>query len=402
MPLTSLEGRRVLELGGYLAAPFAGNLLASLGADVIKVESLDGDPTRTMVRGGPGGTFIAYSHGKRSICVDLASAGGHAVFRRLLGTADIVVHNLSPASTRKLKVSEADCLRENPRLVYCHIKGYGSGPREDDVASNPIVEAATGVMFGNLVDGRPTRLGPSYQDMFAGSNAVIGILSELISRANGEAESAIEVGLYETALHVAARDLVSAGLDRQVEKGVATHGEYVHPGYGAYETADGRWLYLLMLSDSHWARFCAAMQLEAAADATLATLGQRQANGPRVEAIVKGAVARLTFDEVGARLRAAGVGYTEVRRAAEVLDDAQAREQGKILQMRYLGRDYEVPDFPIRGPAPWAVPRSNPPLLGEHTLEILESLGYSVAECDALRAQQAIRGSTTPSDRAGT
>ena len=112
-------------------------------------------------------------------------------------------------------------------------------------------------------------------------------------------------------------------------------------------------------------------------------------------------MARFTFEEIGARLTAAGVGYTEVRRAAEVLEDAQAREQGKLLQVRYLGHDYEVPDFPVQGPASGGAPRADPPLLGEHTMEVLESLGYSAEECATLMAQQAIRGLTTTSNSAG-
>ena len=395
MTLSSLAGRRVLELGGYLAAPFACNVLQGLGADVIKVESMTGDPTRTAVRGGPGGIFIAYSHGKRSLCIDLASAAGHEVFRRLLTTADIVVHDLSPASTRKLKVTEEDCLRENPHLIYCHIKGYGPGPRADDVASNPIVEAATGVMFGNQVNGRPTRLGPSYHDMFAGFNAVVGILSELISRADGKSGAALEIGLYETALHVAARDLVTVGLDLQAEKGTTTHGEYAHPGYGAYETADGRWLYLLLLSDNHWAKFCSALQLPEAADPSLATRSQRQSRGAQVEAVVNRAIRLFAFAEMATRLNAAAVGFTEVKRPAEVLDDVQAREEGKLVDVRYLGHEYQVPAFPINAKSS-ASKRSDPPLLAQHTREILASLGYSAAEYATLIAQRAIPDTACP------
>ena len=210
-----LKGHRVLELGGYLASPFAGNMLGHLGAEVIKVEPRAGDPTRVMRGGTPGGTFIAYSAGKKSICIDLGTDGGQRVFEKLLATADIVLHNFSPGGARRFRATREDCHRINPRIVHCHITGYGPGPRQDELASNPVVEAATGVMYANRIDGRPSRMGPSYHDMFAGMQAVIGILSALAGDDDGERDRFLQVGLYETGLYIAARDLVALQADNQ-------------------------------------------------------------------------------------------------------------------------------------------------------------------------------------------
>ncbi len=370
-----LAGKRVLELGGYLAAPYAGNLLSQLGAEVIKLEPPLGDPTRTMVKGGPGGTFIAYSHGKRSLCLDLSNEAGKAVLRKLMPTVDIVVHNLSPQSMRKLGVDAATFHSANPRLVYCHIKGYGVGPREEEIASNPIIEAATGAMYANMVGGRPTRLGPSYQDMFAGMNAVIGILGAIVT---GRDRPIVEIGLYETGLHVAARDLVAA---ESAKAGRGSHyGEFAHPGYGAYRTRDERWMYLLLLSDVHWSKFSEMANLPEGSDPTLRTRGQRQAQGARVEAAVQAAVAAMSYDELAARMQAAGLGFTEVLAQENVLDDVQARQPGKVSQVGYMGNNYQVAGFPLsQAPA-----KSTAPLLGEQSVEIAMSLGYSRAECEAM------------------
>src|ERR1700751_754264 len=108
-----LAGRRVIELGTMLAAPFAAHILSQLGAEVIKVEPPSGDPTRSLVRGGPSGTFIAYSHGKKSVCIDLSKPEGQAAFYKLLATADALVHNLSPKATRKLGLTRSDCAAMN-------------------------------------------------------------------------------------------------------------------------------------------------------------------------------------------------------------------------------------------------------------------------------------------------
>ena len=126
-----------------IAAPFATHILANLGAEVIKVEPPSGDTTRALIRGGPSGTIVAYSHSKKAICLDLTTDGGKDVFRKLVATAVVVIHNLAPAAARKLGVTAEDCSAVNPALIHVHIKGYTHGPQADDLMTNPIAEAAT-------------------------------------------------------------------------------------------------------------------------------------------------------------------------------------------------------------------------------------------------------------------
>jgi crotonobetainyl-CoA:carnitine CoA-transferase CaiB-like acyl-CoA transferase len=369
-----LAGRRIIELGTMLAAPFAAHILSQLGAEIIKVEPPQGDPTRGLVRGGPSGTFIAYSHGKKSVCIDLSMPDGQAAFRKLLSTADALVHNLSPKAARKLKLTRDDCAAVNPQLIYCHIRGYGPGPQEDDLASNPVAEASTGVMEANRVEGRPSRLGPSYHDQFAGAYAVIGLLASMLQQQQGRAAGDVEVGLYETGLHVAARDLVGVQLKTQLlgRPEREPHGEFSMPGYGAYRTADERWIYLLMLNDSHWLKFCQAMQLPL--DDSLTTLRQRKKARDKVEALVKSAVATHTFDAVATRLKATGLGFAEVLPLERVLEAPQARHPGKLRQVSFRGLEFEVPELP-RLHADESLPTQPPPELGEHTAAVLESAG---------------------------
>lgn len=389
-----LAGRTVVELGTMLAAPFAGHMLAQLGAEVIKVEPPGGDLTRTMLRGGPSGTFIAYSRGKKSICIDLKNAQGQGVLERLLSNADIVVHNLAPASARRLKVTYEDCVRARADIVYCHIQGYGPGPREDDLASNPVIEASTGVMHSHRIDGRPTRLGPSYHDQFAGAYAIIGILAALASKSGDANARRVEVGLYETGLHVAARDLVGEQLKAQL--GVRSSGdgggEFSLPGYGAYETADGRWIYLVMLSDGHWNKFCEALSLPQAHDHALATVRQRKKQRAQVEAIVGAAVRALPFETAAARLQAAGVGFTEVKALADVIEEPQAQQPGKLEPVAFGGLQFSVPNLPLPHQLDGREADLPPPLLGEHTLEIMRSLGYDESQSAALMAGGAVLG----------
>jgi crotonobetainyl-CoA:carnitine CoA-transferase CaiB-like acyl-CoA transferase len=368
-----------------LAAPFAAHILSQLGAEIIKVEPPTGDPTRSLVRGGPSGTFIAYSHGKKSVCMDLSKGDGQAAFRALLKTADALVHNLSPKAARKLKLTRADCEATNPRLVYCHIRGYGTGPLQEELASNPVAEASTGVMEANRVNGRPSRLGPSYHDQFAGAYAVIGMLAAMLQLKEGKEAAPVEIGLYETALHVASRDLVGVQLKTQLlgKPEREPHGEFSMPGYGAYQTADERWIYLLMLNDAHWLKFCEAMEIPS--DESLATLRQRKKAREQIERLVKAGVAARSFDQAAARLRGAGVGFTEVLPLERVLDAPQARQPGKLRPVGFRGFEFAVPEFPrthANDDAGGRAPR--PPDLGEHTAAVLKSAGIDQAEYEAL------------------
>ncbi|CAN7664057.1 CoA transferase [Phenylobacterium sp. LjRoot225] len=384
-----LAGRRVIELGTMVAAPFATHILSQLGAEVIKVEPPTGDTTRALVRGGPSGTFIAYNHGKKSLSIALDTPEGRDVFRRLVASADIVIHNLSPSATRKLQITADDLAAVNPRLIYCHIRGYAAGPQHDDLATNPVAEASTGVMDDHRIDGRPSRLGPSYHDQFAGAYGVIRILATLLQPAPTAEERRIEIGLYETGLHVAARDLAGVQLKMQLlgrpEK--EGGGEFSMPGYGAYQVNDGRWLYLLVLTDAHWQKLATALGMPEADDPALAKLRERKKQRERVEAAVRAAVGKLGFDEAAERLRAAGVGFSEVLPLERVLAAPQARQPGKLRDLDYRGLHFEAPEFPGQAECSPGLP---PPELGEHTVELLRGLGFDERACAALVEQRAV------------
>ncbi|MDG2005407.1 MAG: CaiB/BaiF CoA-transferase family protein [Novosphingobium sp.] len=384
-----LSGRRVIELGTMVAAPYATHILSQLGAEVIKIEPPRGDTTRSLVRGGPSGTIIAYSHSKRTLCLDLTSEGGKQVFLKLVASADVVIHNLSPSAARKLGVTFEDCDAVNPKIIHCHIKGYGPGPQADDLATNPVAEAATGVMDDHRVNGRPSRLGPSYHDQFAGTFAVIRTQAVMLDPAPTAEDRQIEIGLYETGLHLAARDLAGVQLKTQLlgrpEKEAG--GEFAMPGYGAYETSDARWVYLLVMSDAHWRKLTGALDMPEGGNEEMATLRQRKKLRDEVEAAVRGGVGKFTHDEIADRLKAAGVGFNEVLPLERVLDAPQAQQPGKLRPLEYRGLSFEVPEFPGQAQVADNLPVAE---LGEHSTELLRELGYGEAECAVLLEQGAV------------
>jgi crotonobetainyl-CoA:carnitine CoA-transferase CaiB-like acyl-CoA transferase len=389
-----LAGKRVLELGTMIAAPFATHILSQMGAEVIKIEPPAGDTTRSLVRGGPSGTIIAYSHSKRAICLDLTTEEGKDVFRRLAASADVVIHNLAPSAARKLGVTADDFLAENPRGIHVHIKGYAHGPQADDLMTNPIAEAATGAMDDHRVDQRPTRFGPSYHDQFAGTYAVIRVLGALLDPEAPEAARRIEIGLYETGLHLAARDLAGMQLKTQLLGRLEKEGggEFSMPGYGAYLTADARWVYLLILTDAHWAKLTRALDMPEDGNPDYARLRDRKKARDVVEAAVQAAVAGFDFEDISARLRNAGIGFNEVMPLERVLDAPQARQPGKLRSLDFRGLDFEVPEFPGQ---PQVASNLPPPEIGEHTTTLLEELGYGAAEVENLLSSGAAKAYQT-------
>jgi len=212
----------------------------------------------------------------------------------------------------------------------------------------------------------------------------------MLQTREGNESGHVEVGLYETGLHVASRDLVGVQLKTQLlgKPEREPHGEFSMPGYGAYRTADQRWVYLLMLNDTHWLRFCQAMGLPN--DESLATLRQRKKVREKVEGLVKEAVAAHPFDAAAARLKAAGVGFTEVLPLERVLDAPQAQHAGKLRDVHFRGFEFAVPEFPRLHAGADGVATQAPPDLGEHTSALLKSAGVDQVEYDGLLASGAV------------
>jgi len=300
-----------------------------------------------------------------------------------------VIHNLAPSAARKLGVTADDCAAVNPALIHVHIKGYTHGPQADDLMTNPIAEAATGAMDDHRVDGRPTRFGPSYHDQFAGTYAVIRVLSTMLDPQASAEDRRIEIGLYETGLHLAARDLAGMQLKTQLLGRLEKEGggEFSMPGYGSYLTRDERWIYLLILTDAHWAKLTRALAMPEDGDETLLKLRDRKAQRERVEAAVSAAIGALDYAEAEAKLRAAGLGFNEVMPLERVLEVPQARQPGKLRELDYRGLHFEVPEFPGSREV---TPDLPPPELGEHSAEILGELGFDEDQVAAMLESGAI------------
>lgn len=364
-----IQGARVLELGGLLAGPFATLILAHLGAEVIKVENIIGDPSRAWPN-----NYVAGNPGKTSIAIDLKRDEAQPFWRELLMSADVIICNLSDKAIEDLGVGYEQCRAVNPDIVYARICGYGEGPYQGRPATNPIVEAMTGLMSITWSDGKPARQGSSFYDQMAGILAALGALAALNRDDLSDGSGYVEIDLFETALFSVAPRLAAYSLNGALE------GEsFGTAPYGTFQASDGKWMYVGVLTDAQWRRFCLLFELdEAGSDPRYATCAQRLAEKGTVDEIAQGVLGRITREEALVLLDEQGIPAAPVLNFAEVLADEHVKHPGKLFLSEYEGKQLRLPALPIVGPAfAHGAPTTDAPRLGADTDRVLEALGFT-------------------------
>jgi crotonobetainyl-CoA:carnitine CoA-transferase CaiB-like acyl-CoA transferase len=392
-----LHGVRVLDAARVLAGPFCGQLLADLGADVIKLERPgSGDDTRGW---GPpfhdaelSAYFLACNRGKRSLTLDIANPDGNAIFQRLLATSDILIENFRSDSAEKLGLTPELLLKRHPRLIVCSISGFGrTGALKDAPGYDFAVQAMSGLMsITGPIDGPPYKVGVAVADVLTGLYASSAILACLHARMRSGHGYAIDLALLDCALAAqvnVAQAYLTSGRDPK-RQGNA-HLQIVP--YQLFETADG-YLVLTVGNDSQWTAFCtAAGAAELGSETRYATNRQRvelrEEVVPKIAAVMK----TLPTAEWESRLSAANVPHAIVRDYADIFGHEQTGARGMKLTVRDpAGKPVDLIGNPIHlTGGPVGVP-TLPPRLGEQADAVLRELGLTDQDIAALRARQVV------------
>ena len=383
-----LDGIRVVEFCQTIMGPSAGLILADLGADVIKVEPApDGDKTRRL-HGFAAGFFGGFNRNKRGFAADLKSEEGRAAVHKLIGTADVVIENYAPGTVEKLGCGYEDCRRLNPKIIFCALKGFLSGPYEKRPALDEVVQYMAGLAYMTGPPGRPLRAGASVVDIMGGTYAVVGILAALRDLDRTGEGQFVKSALFESTAFLMTQHLVGAAVTNAPQPPM--------PGrvgawavYETFETADDQRIFIGITSDNHWRRYCERFdRRDLLEDPTLKTNEDRVKARDRTLPIVGEIAKRYSLTEMSKICEEIEIPFSPVARPEDLTDDPQLNANDRMLHVELDDAPVtKVPRLPVEIGDHDLNLRLQPPKIGEHTREILAELNYT--EADIARLNEA-------------
>lgn len=392
MPLTGLK---IVDLTRVIAGPFCSQLLADMGAEVIKIEAPGkGDPTRVQGAQVDGISyyFAQFNRNKKSITVDLYSNTGKAILRRLLADADILLENYRPGVLAKMGFNQAELDAINPHLIVGSVNGYGShGPYADRPAFDFIGQAMSGFMSINgHPDSEPLRAGPPISDLLAGLYAAFGVVTALVARTNRRdgtgqrVEASLNNSLISTLAYFSAHYFATG----EQPKRTGNDHPIVYP-YGLFKAKDGD-IAVAPSNDIFVERFLQALDLSSLLERPAYADNQaRLENREQLRGLIEARTGTAGVDHWINILNQAGVPAGRVQTLDQVFEDPQVLAQGMVLNCGG-DRDLKVTGFPVKLSATPARLRHPPPDLGEHTEDVLAGLGYTPTDIDRLRSDGVI------------
>lgn len=379
-----LSGVVVLELGSFITGPYAGLLLADLGATVIKIERPEGDPFRAFRDGQYSPNFVGYNRNKRSVMLDLASAAGRDVLLQMVERADVVLENFRPGVLEKLGLGWETLRTRNPRLVYCAIAGFPPGSDSvDRPAFDAIGQAQSGMLHSFLDPANPQVRGPTIADQVAGMYACYGILGALAGRSKDGGGRRVDVNMVETAMSFMPDFFASYTREGTLLEST-TRAAYSHSF--AFQCADHEMVGVQLSSpEKFWIALTQALEApQLATDARFRTRALRIRHFQELTNVLCEYFAAKPRAHWLKALAQADVPHSEVRRVDEVMSDPALRACGTFRTLNHptMG-DVTCIERPVLYDGARAPTRYPPPVLGEHTAEVLSELGIDATALNA-------------------
>lgn len=390
----ALAGIKVLDLSRVLAGPWAGQLLADLGAEVLKVERPGaGDDTRQWAPPSlPDGTaayFLCANRGKRSVTVDITKPEGQEIVRALARDADVVIENYKVGGLKKYGLDYASLSQLNPRLVYCSITGFGQdGPYAELPGYDYIVQGMSGLMsITGPADGEPHKVGVAVTDLFTGIYASNAILAAIIARQSSGKGQYIDMALFDCALASLANINMNWLIGQQVPPRLGNAHANIVP-YQVFACADGHFI-LACGNDKQFRAVCQVIGLSALADdERFASNPQRVKHRDSVVPLLAEAFMAKGRDQWLKLLDEAGVPCGPINTVDEAFRDPQIQHRGMEIHLQdSVGQNVPLVGCPIKLSGTPVEYNQAPPKLGEHTDDVLRALGYDAARIATLREQ---------------
>lgn len=375
-----LAGIKVVEFTHMVMGPAAGLVLADLGADVLKVEPVGGDKTRRL-RGSGAGYFAMYNRNKKSLAIDLKSPEGKEIALKLIEEADVFIENFRPGALDKLGFGYDALSALNPKLIYCSEKGFLDGPYSHRTALDEVAQMMGGLAYMTGPPGRPLRAGSSVIDVTGGMFGAIAVLAALQDRHRTGKGRHVSASLYETTVFLVGQHMAQHAVTGTPAAPMPARVS-AWAVYDVFDVKDDEKVFVGVVSDSQWRAFCDAFDLtDWAADSSLAANNDRVARRDELIPQLRSLFASFTQDELMAKLERTGLPFAPIQRPEDLTSDPHLIESGGLLEMSIPdGGEISLPALPVAidGERPGLT--INPPEIGQHSEDILRSLGLSELE----------------------
>ncbi|MEQ8194121.1 MAG: CaiB/BaiF CoA-transferase family protein [Rhodospirillales bacterium] len=387
-----LNGVRVVEFCHMVMGPTCGLVLADMGADVIKVEPLDGDKTRNIAGAGAG-FFTYFNRNKRSLAVDLKSEAGMKIVRDLIATADVITENFRPGAMDKLGLGYEALKKEQPGLIYCSLKGFLQGPYDHRTALDEVVQMMGGLAYMTGPSGRPLRAGTSINDIMGGLFGTVGILAALRERDRTGHGQLISSALFETCAMLVGQHMAQYAV---TGKPASPMPERLASWavYDIFDTKDGEQVFLGVVTDTQWEVFCRTFgRDDLLADETLNTNNKRTLNRDRVIPVVRAICAERSKQEIMDIFEDAGLPFAPITKPHELFDDPHLNASNGLLGVTVPGgNETKLPALPFEMAGRRFGVRHDVPTTGGDGRAILKELGYKDDMIDELAGKNIVGG----------